>query len=100
MDGRAMRSQRLIVPPPAGHADYEALRPSLFLEGVSGSIVSKTIVKSFKNAPCAYYSRIGLHEVHKLVSRIGLHEVHKLVSRRSLSSRPCAPCEWGLGTVP
>ena len=107
-----MRSQRLIVPPPAGHADCGALRSSLFLETVSVSIASKTIVKSFKNALCAYFSQIGLYEVHKLVSqiglyedrklvfRIGLHGIQTLVSKRSLSSRLCAPREWGLGTVP
>jgi hypothetical protein len=119
-----MRSQRLIVPPPAGHASCKVVRLSLFLERVSGSIVSKAIIKSFKNALCAYFSQIGIREVRKLVSQIGLYEVHKsvsqiglyedhklvfriglhgiqtLVSKRSLSSRLCAPLERGLGTVP
>ncbi len=53
------------------------LKACFFLEGsFAGSIVIKAIVKPFKNAPCAYYSQIGLPGVHGLVSRIGLLEDH------------------------
>jgi hypothetical protein len=77
------------------------LKPCFFLEGsFADNFVINAIVKSFKNAPHAYYSQIGHPRDLRLVSPSGLHEDYKIVSKRSLSSRRNMLLELGLGIAP
>jgi hypothetical protein len=77
------------------------LKLCFLLEGsLTGNIVINAIVKSFKNALCAYYSQIGHPRIYTFVSPSELHEDQKIVSKCSLSSRGNTLLKLGLGITP